>query len=284
MKTYNNLYMETRNRLREMGVENPQFEARLLVAGASGKTVAQLLSSMNLYATDEISKTVDEYLQRRKKGEPVEYIVGTAEFFGMTFKVTRDVLIPRMDTETLIYAVKDLFPSRGEKLKILDLCTGSGNIPCVLANEYPQSSVTAVDISPEALEVCRENVNDHHFSSRINCMNADVLKRAPIGLNKYDLIISNPPYIETTTIKSLDKSVKNFEPKKALDGGSDGLKFYKSIIKNWSSVLGENGHIIFELGEDQYDDVEKLLREAGFNTISSKLDTIGVKRAIIAGR
>lgn len=281
MKTYNDLYINTRNVLREAGIEACQLEAKLIVSTASEKSMDRLLRDFNLYSSDKVESKVNELLERRLKGEPVAYITGRWEFYGLPMIVTPDVLIPRMDTEVLVEAAKDILVGVKMDARILDLCCGSGCISCAISHELPAAKVTGVDISAAALEICRKNIALNRMNSRISCMQADALSSPPMSLGNFDLIVSNPPYIASAEIQTLDTSVKDYEPLWALDGGADGLKFYKSILKYWKSLLKPGGAIVFEVGEGQAEPVSELIMSAGFRNSSFKTDTLGINRAVI---
>ena len=280
MRTYNDIYLSARNLLRQSGVEAFSLEAKLLVAGAAGKTTAQLLRDMSLYASNKIEDTVTEYIARRLRGEPVAYITGSWEFYGLPIVTTPDVLIPRMDTEKLVDTAKELLTGRKMDARILDLCCGSGCITCAIGHEMPATRLVAIDISANALEVCRKNIAAQKLISRVICMQADALSSPPLGIGEFDMIVSNPPYIASEEIKTLDVSVKDFEPVWALDGGEDGLKFYKAIIKYWKSLLRQGGYLLFEVGEGQAQAVRDMLSAAGFGYTDTRKDTLGIDRVV----
>ncbi len=280
MRTYNDIYLSARNLLRQSGVEAFSLEAKLLVAGAAGKTTAQLLRDMSLYASNKIEDTVTEYIARRLRGEPVAYITGSWEFYGLPIVTTPDVLIPRMDTEKLVDTAKELLTGRKMNARILDLCCGSGCITCAIGHEMPATRLVAIDISANALEVCRKNIAAQKLISRVICMQADALSSPPLGIGEFDMIVSNPPYIASEEIKTLDVSVKDFEPVWALDGGEDGLKFYKAIIKYWKSLLRQGGYLLFEVGEGQAQAVRDMLSAAGFGYTDTRKDTLGIDRVV----
>lgn len=281
MKTYNDIYLAARNTLRAAGVDGYNLEAKLLVARASGKTLPQLLRDVNLYTTDAVEKTVLDYIDRRLKGEPVAYITGLWEFYGLPMTVTPDVLIPRMDTEVLVDAAKSVLVGYKMDARILDLCCGSGCITCAIGHELPATKLVAVDISASALEICRKNIALNRLNSRVICVQADATASPPLGIGQFDMIVSNPPYIPTGDIPELDVSVRNYEPLWALDGGADGLRFYKGIIKYWKSLLKPDGYLLFEVGEGQADAVEEMLQSAGFSYTDRRKDSIDVDRIII---
>ena len=281
LKTYNELYINTRNTLKRSGIEAYALEARVLVASAAGKSVQQLLRDLSLYTTDQVEQLVQEYTARRLDGEPVAYITGDWEFYGLPMKVTKDVLIPRADTELLVDLVKAALTGYKMDARILDLCCGSGCITCAVGHELPATKLVAVDLSASALEVCRANVNLNHLTTRVICMQADATATPPLGIGSFDVIVSNPPYIVTDEIRTLDRSVKDYEPVWALDGGADGLRFYKAIIKYWKTVLRPDGLLIFEVGEGQAHDVADMLMAAGFASTSIHQDARGVERAVV---
>ena len=236
---------------------------------------------MNLYATPAIEAKVKDYLDRRLRGEPVAYITGSWEFYGLPMTVTPDVLIPRMDTELLVDTAKSLVLGRKMDARILDLCCGSGCIACALGHELPATKLVAVDISASALEVCRRNLSSNRLSSRCITLQADATAAPPLSIGTFDLIVSNPPYIASDEIMALDSSVRDFEPIWALDGGPDGLRFYKGILKYWKSLLRPGGYILFEVGENQAEAVHDMILAAGFASAETRKDTQGIERVVI---
>ncbi len=281
MKTYNDIYLQTRNALRDSGIEGYTLEARLLVATASGKTTQELLRDLSLYTTAEVAERVAALTERRIAGEPVAYITGAWEFYGLPMTITTDVLIPRMDTELLVDAAKELLNGRKMDARVLDLCCGSGCIACAIAHEMPATRLVAVDISAGALEVCRRNVALNRLLSRVLCMQADAAASPPMSMGSFDMIVSNPPYIESSEIMTLDPSVRDYEPIWALDGGEDGLRFYRSILKYWRSLLKPGGWLLFEVGEGQAETVKEMILSAGFASADTRRDTLGVERVVI---
>ena len=281
MKTYNELYINTRSTLKRSGIEAYALEARVLVASAAGKTVQELLRDLSLYTTSQVEEQVNAYTARRLAGEPVAYITGDWEFYGLPMKVTKDVLIPRSDTELLVDLVKQALTGYKMDARVLDLCCGSGCITCAVGHELPATKLVAVDLSASALEICRANVNLNRLTTRVICLQADATASPPLGIGNFDVIVSNPPYIPSKEIATLDTSVKDYEPIWALDGGKDGLRFYKSIIKFWKTLLRPDGLLIFEVGEGQAEKVAELLMAAGFTSTSVHQDTRGTDRAVV---
>ena len=280
-KTYNDIYFEMRNKLRESGVEAASLEAKIIVAAAAGKTTEQLVRDMYLYTSDDIEKKAEDMLSRRLAGEPIAYISGQWEFYGLPINVTRDVLIPRMDTELLAGAAIEALKHRDRSGRVLDLCCGSGCIACAVAHEVPTAGVVAADISSAALEVCRRNVSLNGLSPRVITMRCDAAAWPPVSIGSFDVIVSNPPYIRSDEIIELDCSVRDYEPVTALDGGEDGLDFYRAIIKYWPITLRPNGFMMFEVGEGQAGDVRDMLYKAGFVAVTSLKDTLGFERVVI---
>ena len=281
MKTYNDIYFSARTALRRCGIEAYNLEARLIVAHAAGKSSAELMRDLHLYTTSEVESKVREYIERRIAGEPVAYITGSWEFYGLPMIVTPDVLIPRMDTEVLVNTAKELLTGYKMDAKVLDLCCGSGCITCAVGHEMPATKLVAVDISPSALEICRKNIALNRLSARAICMQADALSSPPMSIGQFDMIISNPPYIATAEIDTLDSSVKDHEPLWALAGGEDGLRFYKSIIKHWKTTLRPYGMLLFEVGEGQAGAVSEMLQAASFRSVFTRKDTLGVDRVVV---
>lgn len=281
MKTYNDIYFSARTALRRCGIEAYNLEARLIVAHAAGKSSAELMRDLHLYTTSEVESKVREYIERRIAGEPVAYITGSWEFYGLPMIVTPDVLIPRTDTEVLVNTAKELLTGYKMDAKVLDLCCGSGCITCAVGHEMPATKLVAVDISPSALEICRKNIALNRLSARAICMQADALSSPPMSIGQFDMIISNPPYIATAEIDTLDSSVKDHEPLWALDGGEDGLRFYKSIIKHWRTTLRPYGMLLFEVGEGQAGAVSEMLQAASFRSVFTRKDTLGVDRVVV---
>lgn len=282
-KTYNDIYITTRRALRDAGIEAYGLEARLIVAQAAGKTTAQLMRDLPLYPAAGFDRTVRDMIDRRLRGEPVAYITGGWEFYGVPLEITPDVLIPRPDTELLAEAAIRLFAGKNGSPRILDLCAGSGCIGCALAVRMPGARVILVDKDRRALSVCRRNVQKNRLDTRVMCIEADAAKKPPMLLGKFDLITCNAPYVPTAEIETLDVSVRKFEPREALDGGEDGLDVIRPVIALWKSVLKDGGALMLEIGEGQAGAVRALLTEGGFGEIETLLDAGGTER-VLAGK
>ena len=281
--TYNNLYLDTRARLRKAGVDNAQLEAREIVCYAADKSREQLYRDMSLYVSAQLEKRVDDLVKRRLAGEPVAYIIGEWEFYGIPLDISRDVLVPRSDTEVLASLAIDLLQKAGEGARLLDLCAGSGCVGLAAAVHAPQSRVVLADWSEEALRICRQNVRRNGLNARVTCVRADAREAAPSALWDFDVIACNPPYIPSGDIGGLDADVKDYEPRMALDGGPDGLDFYRAIAGKWQSALRLGGTLLFEVGMGQAPAVEDILAQNGFTGINTYPDTRGIWR-VVEGR
>ena len=278
--TYNNLYLDTRQRLREAGVEGAQLEARELLCHAAGKNREQFYRDMALYAPDPVEEKMAALVERRLAGEPVAYLIGEWEFYGLTLDVTPDVLIPRMDTEVLAERAILLARAAGEGARVLDLCAGSGCVGLAVAANVPTCRVVLADVSEAALKICKGNVRRNELNARVTCVQADALQKPDAALWDFDVIACNPPYIPTGDLAGLDVSVRDYEPRSALDGGADGLDFYRAIAARWGSALRLGGSLLFEVGINQAMDVAALLERSGFEDIQSTQDTQGIPRVV----
>ena len=281
--TYNDLYLDTRNILRKAGVEMAQLEARELVCYAADKSREQFSRDMWLYASSTVEQRVKDLVARRLAGEPVAYIIGEWEFYGLTLDITRDVLIPRTDTEILAGRAIELAKAAGEGARVLDLCAGSGCIGLAVAQNAPNCRVVLADLSEAALRICKSNVRRCGLNARVTCVLADALEPPAASLWDFDVIVCNPPYIPSGDIPGLDVSVREYEPWSALDGGEDGLKFYRAIASRWNSALRLGGSLLFEVGINQAPDVEMILAEHGYENIRTTPDTAGIWRMVEGG-
>jgi len=281
--TISDLYLQTRRVLmdREDG-ETAAFLARELLCYATGKSKEQVIADRQLYVGEDICSAVAQLAERVLSGEPLAYVIGEWEFYGMTLSVNQNVLIPRDDT----CAVTDLAIEQAlflnDNPRILDLCTGSGCIGLAIASRVKDAKVTLADISRDALLVAKKNIAAQKLSGRVSCVQVNALEMPPAFLGKFDLIVSNPPYITTDEMKVLPSSVADFEPHLALHGGEDGLDFYRSITEKYSSVLKPGGYLCFEFGMGQGDAVCALLEENGFTILERSRDYNDRERAVLA--
>ena len=278
--TYNNLYLDIRNRLRHAGVTQAQTEAREIVCFAADKTKEQLYRDMSLYASSDLERRVEELVQRRLAGEPVAYIVGEWEFYGLPLDVSREVLIPRADTEVLAQRAIEKAQAAGEGGRVLDLCAGSGCVGLAVAANAPNCRVVLADLSEGALRLCKQNVRRNGLNARVTCISANALEAPSSMLWDFDVIACNPPYIPTGDIEGLDVSVKEYEPLMALDGGVDGLEFYRVIASKWKSAIRLGGTLIFEVGIDQAEAVAQIMADNGFENTVTTEDTGGILRVV----
>ena len=278
--TYNNLYLDTRQRLRRAGVEAAQLEAREILCYAADKTREQFFRDSSLYISSEVEKRVESLVQRRLAGEPVAYIIGEWEFYGLPLDLSRDVLIPRSDTEVLAERAIALARAAGEGARVLDLCAGSGCVGLAVASQVPTCRVVLADVSEAALRLCKQNVRRNGLNARVTCVLADALESPSSSLWDFDVIACNPPYIPTGDLPGLDVSVRDYEPWLALDGGEDGLKFYRAIAGKWNSALRLGGTLLFEVGMGQAPDVELILGMNGYENVQTFQDTRGIWRVV----
>ena len=277
--TYNDLYMDLRQELRRAGIEAATLEAREIVCFASGKTSEQFLRDGRLYASENVVREVETLKQRHLAGEPVAYLIGEWEFYGLPLDISDAVLIPRVDTEVLAGEAMEYINTL-EKARVLDLCAGSGCVGLAIASRCKGAHVTLGELSSDALKICRQNIRRTGLSGRVVPVSVDALGKPDRSIGEYDCIVSNPPYIPSADIEGLDVSVKDYEPLLALDGGDDGLDFYRSISEKWRSVLAKNGRLYFEVGIGQADDVVRIMRNAGFGDIEIVKDTLGINRVV----
>jgi len=283
VKKYGDLYLDARRALLQQ--EEPEMAgmmARFLVCHVSGKSQEFMLANREQYASDEIVRGVEQGVRRLLKKEPLAYVLGEWDFYGLTLEVNPSVLIPRDDT----CAVASVAIQRGLFLekdpRILDLCCGSGCIGLAIASRVKDARVTMADLSADALAVARRNCARNHLSSRVRCVQVNAMEPAPAFLGKFDLIVSNPPYINSADMEQLGPEVKDYEPTMALFGGEDGLDFYRAIAENYTSALKPGGYLCFEFGEDQGDDVCAILEEHGYTILERTRDYNDRERAVLA--
>ena len=231
--TYNDLTLDIRRSLRQAGIEAATLEARELVCFAAGKDKARLLRDGALYASPEVEEAAWALARRRLAGEPVAYLIGEWEFYGLPLDISESVLIPRPDTETLAEAAIGWLRQQEAPL---DLCAGSGCLGLAIASQVPAARVVLGELSDGALRVCRQNIRRNGLTGRVTAMQLDALRPPVQRLGDFDCIVSNPPYIPSGDIPGLDASVRDYEPHMALDGGADGLDFYRAICGAASRV------------------------------------------------
>lgn len=276
--TVGEAYRKTKDILTEAGFEAPAFEALCLVEKVFGfNRLALITRGEETAATDEKLALLAELTEKRLSYEPLQYLLGKWSFMGIDLLVGEGVLVPRDDTEVVTSLCIDYLSCK-ESPNVIDLCAGSGAISLAL-EKYANCKVTAVELSDKAFSYLTQNIKLNN--SAVNALNGDIFEcHKDIADNSLDLIVSNPPYIKTADIASLQKEVQH-EPAMALDGGESGLDFYRRIVPLWKSKLKAGGALAFELGEGQYDEVSRILADNGFGGITESIDFGGVQRAII---
>lgn len=281
--TNRELYLAARTAISHMeDQQTAGMIARDLICTFSGKTPEQLLGQIDSPADRGVAARVYDGVERLLKEEPLAYVLGEWEFYGLPLYVSPDVLIPRDDT----CAVTELAINKGLFLdkdpRILDLCCGSGCIGLAIASRVKDARVTLADISKEALAVAKKNIARNKLGGRVSTFQVDARQTAPGFLGKFDMIVSNPPYITGEEMKQLPKSVNDFEPHLALFGGEDGLDFYRSILEHYTAILKPGGFVCFEFGMNMADAVCRLLEEKDYTVIERKRDYNDRERAVLA--
>ena len=281
--THRELYNRTRNALSQIETQQTaSLIARDLICTFSGQTPEQMLSALEYGADPAVVSKVEDGVRRLLNDEPLAYILGEWEFYGLKLFVSPDVLIPRDDT----CAVAELAINRSLFLekdpRILDLCCGSGCIGLAIASRVKDARVTLADISKEALAVAKKNIAQNKLGGRMSIFQVDARKKAPNFLGKFDMIVSNPPYITGEEMKQLPRSVDAFEPHLALYGGEDGLDFYRAILANFTPALKPGGCVCFEFGMGQGAAVCRLLEENDYTVLERKRDYNDRERAVLA--
>jgi len=277
--TYSNLYLDIRSELRRAGIEEATLEARELVCFGTGKTREELTRDGSLYASPELEARVRDLVRRHLAGEPVAYLIGEWEFYGLPLDISPDVLIPRSDTEVLASQAIEYINTLGD-CRVLDLCAGSGCLGLAAASQAPHARVVLGEYSDAALRICRQNIRRNALSGRVVPMQVNALEKPEKALGEFQCIISNPPYIPKADIATLDSSVKDYEPHLALDGGEDGLDFYHAISEKWKDALVPGGRLYFEVGIGQADDVLRIMRAQGFGDIQIVRDLHDIPRVV----
>ena len=252
--TYNNLYLDVRQQFLRAGLPDPTLESRELVCCASGKTREALSRNGRLYVPESVEQQVRRLAERHLAGEPVAYLIGEWEFYGLPLDISESVLIPRPDTEVLVDRALTYLKTVAEP-RVLDLCAGSGCIGLALAKNAPESHVVV-------------------------SLQLDAREKPPAHLGEFDCIVSNPPYIPDGDIAELDASVRDYEPHLALRGGTDGLDFYRAIAGHWTAALRVGGRLLFEVGIGQADEVLRIMRSVGFGDLEITPDLNGIPRVV----
>jgi release factor glutamine methyltransferase len=252
-------------------------DAELLLLRATGKDRAFLLTHPNTALTPEQQSLYEQWLARRAQHEPIQYITGEQEFYGLILRVTPDVLIPRPETEHLVEALLRRVP-HNTAISIADIGTGSGAIAVALAHALPHATITALDISPSALKIARENAERHKVSDRIRFLESDLL--SAVAHETFDAIVSNPPYVSDSEV--LEEQVRSFEPHTALYAGPSGLDIYQRLIPQARAALKPEGLLLMEIGHGQRDALAKLL--ADWDNVEFIHDLQKIPRVVVARR
>lgn len=265
--------------LSKKGIDSPRINAELLLADViKCKRLDLYLAFDRPLAEEELNK-YRELIKRRASFEPLQYITGTVEFYGLELKINPSVLIPRPETELLVDNILINFSKEAE-LNILDIGTGSGNIPIALAYHLPNAQIIATDISAEALTLAQENASEHNLSDRIRFMQHNIVKADMDNFPLLDLVVSNPPYVSVVNYSSLQKEIKDYEPRAALTDESDGLSFYRVIAQKAFPKIKRRGKLFFEIAQGQHDDVKDLMIKNNFSNIEVVKDYQNIERII----
>lgn len=264
--------------LKNSGIDSFLIDSQVLLMNATGFNKIQLFTHDDYVLSESEYSVYIDYIKRRALLEPVQYIIGKCEFMSLDFIVNNSTLIPRADTEILVEKAIELINANGYT-EIIDIGTGSGAIAVSMAKYCRNTFVTAVDISKEAINTARKNAENNGVLERIKFVESNLFDS--VELKKYDMILSNPPYIKTSEISTLMPQVKNYEPVSALDGGSDGLDFYFKIVSQCSDYLKNGGALIFEIGFEQGNDVKTILENNGFINTAVLKDLAGLDRVVL---
>lgn len=267
--------------LKQNNKQSARVDAKLLLQHVLACDSVYLILNQKETLSDNLYNQYKDLIQQRVKGKPLQHLLGEWEFMGLPFKVNENALIPRQETETLIELALQHLPKKPSI--VMDIGTGSGCIPISLCYYNKAARCIGVDYSADALVVARENGNINNVNDKITWIKSNLFDRIDkIYYGKVDMIISNPPYIKTKDIDNLMVEVRDYEPRMALDGGRDGLDFYRKISQEARKFLSEEGMIIYEIGHDQADDVMVILEDNKYKNITYKEDLYGIKRIIYA--
>ena len=283
--TVGRLLTWTTDYLKQRDADSPRLDAEVLLAHVYGCSRIELYSNYLEVASEEMRTRFRELIKKRAEGMPVAYIVGKREFYSLDFKVTPAVLIPRPETELVVVTMIDIINSRKlAAAQVCDMCTGSGCIAVTVATRVPTARLTAVDISPEALAVARENAATHGVADRVTFVESDLFAAIPPG-QMFDLISANPPYISTADCETLPSTVRDYEPQLALDAGEHGMDIAERLIPQAAEHLQPGGMLAMEISVRILDEVSDLMtRQSLFNQISLFDDLQHLPRVIVGVR
>lgn len=279
MHTVLELLNMTTNFFEQKGIDSARLNAELLLAEILKCKRLDLYLTFDKPVKDEEVNSYREFVKRRGTREPLQYILGYVEFYGMTFFVNKNVLIPRQETEILIETILNQ-TDKEANLNILDIGTGSGIIAVLLAHYLPNVKIIAIDKSPEAIIIAKKNAETHNVAQRITFLEADVLNSTLKSDEKFDLIVSNPPYVSQKEFSSLQKEITGHEPDFAVTDFSDGLTFYRKIIEISPRYLNENAKVFFEVGAGQSGQVKSIFEENNFSSVQIWKDYANIERVI----
>ena len=280
IRDYNEVYLDARRRLKAAGIEAAGLEARLLLAFAADKSPQEFLRDIRMYPDEAFTLRAEELVRRRLAGEPAAYLTGSWSFYGLDLEINPNVLIPRADSELAVDAALSCLTDAAEP-RVLDLCTGSGCIGIAIAARIPACRVILADLDRRALLLAKRNAMLNHVSGRVLCAEADVHEGPSPRLGAFTLIVCNPPYIPTGELETLDPSVRDYEPRLALDGGEDGFDFYRSIFARWMRIIRPGGWLILECGEGQSMTLRRLAEECGIIPTDTLVDGHGTERTLV---
>ncbi|MBZ4667716.1 MAG: prmC [Defluviitaleaceae bacterium] len=279
-KTIEKVLAEGKALLKDAHIRTWALDGEILLSHVLSFSRVQLFTHSKDEISEEQEKAYKDLIYRRLKGTPTQYLTNEQEFMSLPFYVNNHVLIPRQDTEILVETALELI-DRKKEFQVLDVCTGSGCIGISIAYYAPLSRVIGIDISEPALNVAEHNAKLNQVNDRVHFIKSNLFKGVPEDLKgTIDMIVSNPPYIPTDEIKGLMKEVSEYEPTIALDGGKDGLDFYRFIVKDGKEYLKSGGILLFEIGYNQGDEVAWLLKSHGFNSVEIKKDLAGLNRVV----
>jgi release factor glutamine methyltransferase len=264
--------------LQRAHVENASLDARVLLEHVLGISREQLLMGMSNMLTEQQEADYRQLVTRRAERRPIAQVLGYREFWGMEFAVTESTLTPRPDSETIIETILERTADHSAPLRIADLGTGTGCLLLSLLRELPSATGVGVDMCPRALAVAQENASNLLLAGRAQFVHSNWFAEVD---GKFDIIVSNPPYIPSDSIDSLAPEVAQFEPRLALDGGADGLECYRSLLKIVPQKLNANGFLALEIGAGQHKAIEQIAKDSGLRLLATKKDLGGIVRALI---
>ncbi len=271
-----------KNILQNHGIDNASREAELIVSFCLRKDRI-ILYRDNPDILPDVKKCIDNIVSRRVRREPLQYILGFTDFYDIKIKTLHGVLIPRPETELLVQeTIKIIKNLDNNEIKVLDLCTGTGCVAIAIAKTFPNINIYATDISDKAIKCAQENAEINQVSN-IVFIKGNLFEPLKDSI-LFDIIVSNPPYIKTTEIINLQPEISRWEPYQALDGGEDGLEYYRKILKQAKNYLKPHGFIIFEMGEGQIEQIVKIAEEKNYGINSIRKDYSGIERVVIIRR